>query len=193
MTENKVLAVNKCWFPVEIISYKDAFRLLCKGHAKALETIESSYVMHTMESWMDLHMHEKYDKVNTVSMEIPVPEIIVLTEYDRIPKRFINFSKQNLLIRDNYTCGYCGCECDNETATIDHIHPQSKGGKTSWTNCIIACTECNHKKADNLPYGKFKPRVIAKEPKTPSPMYRVSDKAKRMEYPKSWNPFLMKT
>lgn len=189
----KVLAVNKGWFPIEIVTHKDAFRLMCKGHAKAMETIENSYVMHTMESWMDMHMHENYDKINTVSMEIPVPEIIVLTEYDKIPKRFINFSKGNLLIRDNYTCGYCGCEVTNETGTIDHIHPQSKGGQTNWTNCIIACMKCNHKKADNLPYGQFKPRVKAKEPKTPSPIYRVNDKLKKTEYPKSWEPFLMKT
>ena len=191
MTENKVLAVNSGWFTIDIISYKDAFRLMCKGHARGLETIDKSYVMHTMESWMDL-LGEDYDTVNTVSMQIPVPEIVVLSKYDKVPKRFINFSKQNLLIRDNYTCGYCGCECDNETATIDHIHPQSKGGETSWTNCIIACRTCNHNKADHLPYGEFKPKIMAKEPNSPSPIYRISDKTRRMDYPASWEPFLLK-
>ena len=193
MDHNKVLVINKAWFPIEIIDYKDCFRLLAKEHAKALETIDSTYVTHTLASWMDSHMHEKYDKVNTTSMEIPVPEIIVLTDYDSVPKHFINFSKQNLLIRDNYTCAYCRGEVDGDSATIDHVHPQSKGGATSWENCVIACRDCNHKKADKLPFGTFKPNFKAKEPSGSGPMYRVTDKVKRMKYPDSWEAFLMKS
>jgi 5-methylcytosine-specific restriction endonuclease McrA len=63
-------------------------------------------------------MHENYKTLNTVSMEIPVPEIIILTEYDKIPERFVKFSKANLLIRDDYKCVYCGCTLDTDTATI---------------------------------------------------------------------------
>lgn len=190
MKEHTVLALNRAWLPVDIISYKDAFRLLCKAHAKALETIDGSYVMYTMESWIDSHMSENYGHVNTVSLEIPVPEIIILTEYDKIPKRFINFSKTNLLIRDDYTCAYCGCTLNHEDATIDHIHPQSKGGRTGWDNCVIACKPCNHSKADELPVGDFKPKVKAKEPFHGNPIYQVNRKSKDMDIPDSWTKFL---
>jgi 5-methylcytosine-specific restriction endonuclease McrA len=185
-----VLALNRAWLPVDIITHKDAFRLLCKGHAKALETVHGSYMMHTIDSWIDMHMHENYKKLNTVSMEIPVPEIIILTEYDKIPERFIKFSKSNLLIRDDYSCIYCGCSLDAETATIDHIHPVSKGGTTSWDNCAISCMRCNHNKGDALPVGKFKPNKDPKEPTHFSPLYQMRKKTKGLTYPDSWKKFL---
>lgn len=188
--KNYVLALNRAWLPVDIITHKDCFRLLCKGHAKALETIDGTYMMHTMDSWLDMHMHEQYDRVNTVSMEIPIPEIIILTEYDKIPKRFVKFSKANLLIRDDFECAYCGCTLDSEDATIDHIIPKARGGKTDWENCIIACKKCNHIKGDSLPNGQFKPKKKAKEPSHASPLYQMNKKARKMEIPESWKKFL---
>jgi 5-methylcytosine-specific restriction endonuclease McrA len=185
-----VLALNRAWLPVDIISHKDTFRLLCKGHAKALETVHGSYMMHSIDSWIDMHMHENYKTLNTVSMEIPVPEIIILTEYDKIPERFVKFSKANLLIRDDYKCVYCGCTLDTDTATIDHIHPTSKGGTTSWDNCAISCKKCNHDKGDELPVGKFKPNKEAKEPAHFSPLYQMRKKTKGLVYPESWKKFL---
>ena len=189
-TTSKVLVLNRHWMPIDIVSYKDCFRLMCKTHAKAVDTLQGSYMMHTMESWIDLHMEGECSKINTVSLEIPIPEIIVLTDYDQMPVRFINFSKTNLLIRDDYQCAYCGDEVDADTATIDHIHPQSKGGKTNWENCTIACMKCNHEKADSLPTGQFKPRKKAKEPAHTSPIYQMNKKAKRMNCPDSWSKFL---
>lgn len=40
--------------------------------------------------------------------------------------------RQMILERDNYTCQYCGEYGD----TIDHIIPKSKGGISSFKNCI---------------------------------------------------------
>jgi len=52
-----------------------------------------------------------------------------------------------VLRRDNYRCAYCG----RPGATLDHIVPKSRGGRTTWTNCVAACPECNGKKADRTP------------------------------------------
>lgn len=54
------------------------------------------------------------------------------------------FSKKGVLKRDNYHCAYC----PNKATTIDHIHPRSKGGESSWMNCVASCSECNTKKRD---------------------------------------------
>lgn len=32
--------------------------------------------------------------------------------------------------------------------TIDHITPRSRGGKSTWENCVLACVQCNRRKAD---------------------------------------------
>lgn len=40
-------------------------------------------------------------------------------------------------------CAYCGKQLDEETATIEHVLPISKGGSDSRENMVIACKECN--------------------------------------------------
>lgn len=42
-------------------------------------------------------------------------------------------------------CGYCGRP---KPSTLDHVHPQSKGGKTVRKNLIGACADCNLVKSD---------------------------------------------
>jgi len=35
--------------------------------------------------------------------------------------------------------------------TIDHVVPRAHGGVSSWTNCVLACVDCNSRKADRTP------------------------------------------
>jgi 5-methylcytosine-specific restriction endonuclease McrA len=58
--------------------------------------------------------------------------------------------KQKILVRDNYTCFYCG-EYGN---TVDHLLPKSKGGKNTNENCVCACEDCNFRK-DNMTMEEF--------------------------------------
>jgi 5-methylcytosine-specific restriction endonuclease McrA len=39
---------------------------------------------------------------------------------------------------------------DRKEATLDHVMPVSKGGKTTWENCVTACAPCNATKADKV-------------------------------------------
>lgn len=69
-------------------------------------------------------------------------------------------TRKQILRRDNHTCAYCG----KPGSTIDHIHPQSRGGKNTWDNLITACQKCNNIKDDRTPQEagmklKFEPRV----------------------------------
>lgn len=62
------------------------------------------------------------------------------------------YASSNLIYkRDNWTCQYCGKKVNRETASIDHVYPQSRGGQTTWTNCVCACKQCNGKKRDRTP------------------------------------------
>lgn len=189
---NKVLQLNSVWIPIDIISVRDAFRLVSKQNAKILETVYETYMLHTFESWLDFHMKEKYSKINTVTLEIPVPEVIVLSMYDDIPDNTIKFTKENLLIRDDYKCAYCQTDLTLETMTMDHVIPSSRGGDTSWENCVCACKGCNHEKGHHLPVGKFKPKKKPKEPATCNPLYKMNKKTKNDTIPESWKKFLFK-
>jgi hypothetical protein len=58
--------------------------------------------------------------------------------------------KRSLLARDPH-CYVCGAELNNETATLDHFIPLSKGGHEGNNNCRLACEGCNQEKGDKMP------------------------------------------
>lgn len=45
-------------------------------------------------------------------------------------------------------CYYCSTGLTSETATIDHVIPKSKGGTDDSQNLVLACPECNERKAE---------------------------------------------
>jgi hypothetical protein len=45
--------------------------------------------------------------------------------------------------RDNFTCLHCGVR---RFLTIDHIHPESKGGELTLDNLQTLCRSCNSRK-----------------------------------------------
>ena len=51
---------------------------------------------------------------------------------------------------DCYRCCYCLTSEANSglPMSFDHIHPQSKGGNTSFENVCLACRSCNEYKSD---------------------------------------------
>jgi 5-methylcytosine-specific restriction enzyme A len=43
-------------------------------------------------------------------------------------------------------CYHCGKDLDASTVTMDHLLPIAKGGKSTKTNVVTACKECNTKR-----------------------------------------------
>lgn len=65
--------------------------------------------------------------------------------------------KAFLYFYQNGHCAYClkqmrlsfeREETGGNWATLDHIKPISKRGKTSWDNLVLCCSSCNHNKGD---------------------------------------------
>ncbi|MEM9739422.1 MAG: HNH endonuclease [Pseudomonadota bacterium] len=90
----------------------------------------------------------EYDHVvRSPSFEMRLPSVIALREFirqDRPPA----FTRFNLFLRDGFKCVYCSSEVD---LTFDHVVPRSRGGRTSWTNIVTACSPCNLKKGGRMP------------------------------------------
>ncbi len=89
------------------------------------------------------------EKVLTTAEEsFKIPLIVRFTYYIRqVYKRKVPWSKKNVLIRDNYTCGYCGVY-DKSHMTVDHVVPKADGGKNTFENCVASCKPCNNRKGD---------------------------------------------
>ncbi len=79
-----------------------------------------------------------------------VPAVMRLIKLIRsVYRTRVPFSKRNVLIRDGFACAYCG---DNSCKmTIDHIIPKSRGGCSTFENCVACCRACNAKKGGRTP------------------------------------------
>ena len=82
----------------------------------------------------------------------PYPWPIVLRLIRYVKTTFLyaqspTWSKRGVLRRDHHRCAYCGSKAD----TVDHLLPQSRGGRNTWLNTVAACTRCNNHKANRTP------------------------------------------
>ena len=85
-------------------------------------------------------------KIRSPSFEMNLPSVIALKNFIK-PSDNPNFTRFNVFLRDKFTCQYCG---DKKDLTFDHFVPRSKGGLTTWSNVITACSSCNLKKSNKL-------------------------------------------
>lgn len=129
---NRVVILNADYVYLNSVSWKRAIRLLVKGKAESLKDSAKKVI-------------------TTGGKEIFIPLLMRLIKLVRmVYKNRVPFSKKNIYIRDKNTCMYCGVT--EKRLTIDHVIPKSRGGKTSWENCIASCKKCNATKADRTPH-----------------------------------------
>jgi 5-methylcytosine-specific restriction endonuclease McrA len=138
------LVLNRSWTVVNTTTVRRALTLAVKNVAKII--VPETFEVHDFESWRDLSVASDDPCIKSVALRIRVPEVIVLLTYDAIPKKEVPFTRRNLYQRDRYSCQYCGKRTPKEELTIDHVVPRSKGGRTSWRNCVLACVDCNVRK-----------------------------------------------
>lgn len=106
----------------------------------------------TLEMQGKAYVAKHYSEaVRTASDFYQLPAVMVLKDkFVKFFKNKVKLKKKNVFIRDHYKCAYCGKVFKKDELTIDHVHPQSKGGKNTWDNLISSCFPCNRKKGDRL-------------------------------------------
>jgi 5-methylcytosine-specific restriction endonuclease McrA len=150
-----VLVLNKGWTPVGTVPLQRAIIMLFSdyedGTPKAKIIEPESYAAMTWADWAKIQPRVTDEVIRASNMVFRCPEVIVLTRYDKFPEPKSHFSRRTLYKRDRYTCQYCGCHPGTESLTLDHVVPRSRGGLTTWTNVVLACIECNSRKANRTP------------------------------------------
>ena len=163
------LVLNRNWQPVGVATVARTLVKLWNGSARVVDP--DDYQLYSWSDWSRLEPEDDEPFIQTTSFRLRVPEVISLTKYDRMPRRSVAFSRRNLFKRDKFTCQYCGRRPGSEELTIDHVLPRSRGGETTWSNCAVACVECNAQKADRTPEQAHMP--LRHEPTQPKwkPVY----------------------
>lgn len=147
--ERPTLVLNRNWQPVNVATVARALVLLWNETARVVDPAD--YQLYGWREWLQLVPAPGELFIRAVSRRLRVPEVVSLVEYDRLPSATVSFSRRNIFKRDHYACQYCGKQPGSEELTIDHIIPRSRGGVSSWENCVLACMGCNKRKADHTP------------------------------------------
>jgi 5-methylcytosine-specific restriction endonuclease McrA len=186
--QKPVLVLNKGWTPVGTVSVQRAIVMVFSdykdGTPKAKIIEPESYAAMTWDDWSKLKPRVDDEVIKAANVVFRCPELIMLTRYDKVPGLKEHFSRRTLYKRDRHQCGYCGCKPGTESLSIDHIIPRSRGGLTTWENCIVCCIPCNAKKANRTPAeAGMKLRTIPVKPK----IHLFKDNMKPV---KSWQDFI---
>ena len=155
LTQNRCLVLNKCWTPVGTVPLQRAIIMLFStyknGEPKARIIDHESYQTFTWDDWSKLKLRATDEAIQGVNIAFRVPEVILLSKYDKLPQPKVHFSRRNLFKRDGMVCQYCRKKFSSDLLTIDHVTPKSFGGKSVWSNCVLCCVPCNSRKANRTP------------------------------------------
>jgi 5-methylcytosine-specific restriction endonuclease McrA len=131
LLQEPVLVLNATYEPINVTAVRRALVLILKGVA-ATEEEDGSFI-------------------HAARLAVRIPSVIRLLEFRRIPYQTRALSRKNLLLRDRYTCQFCGRLLPAHELTLDHVIPRSRGGHTDWDNLVACCHKCNNLKGDRLP------------------------------------------
>ena len=147
-----VLVLNRNWQAIHVKTPAEAFCMIASGAALALDVQgDDCMVPVTWADWLALPVRDHDNAVSTTRGRVRVPTVIVAANYTRVPLRRPRLNRRNLWARDGGVCQYTGRKLAPHEGNIDHIVPRSRGGKTTWENCVLANREVNSRKADRLP------------------------------------------
>jgi len=178
----KVLVLNRSYLPIHITVVRRALSLLYQGIARA---VDEQYRTFDFDSWADLTAEE--DAIGLVNRAIRVPRVILLQGYDRVPRRYVRFSRFNIYSRDQNRCQYCGRQFPRGELNLDHVVPRSKGGTSIWENVVCSCHRCNRLKGGRTP-SEAGMRLI-RYPRRPQWTPFMTETFSLRRY-KEWMPFL---
>lgn len=127
-----VLLLNASYEPLAVVSWRRAMTLIVAGRAELVAQDGDRVVR------------------SAGGAEYPWPHVVRLMTMVqfasmRSPAR-PRFSKSGLDVRDRRSCQVAGC--DARGSTVDHVTPRSRGGETSWENCVLMCQAHNSRKGD---------------------------------------------
>lgn len=177
-----VLFLNRNWQAINVRPLRRALTLVWNDYAKIVDT--DTYAQYSWDDWTQLKPNIDEQYLQCIGIRLKIPEVITLASYDKVPVSSVAFNRRNLFKRDHYICQYCGNQLDPQELTIDHILARSRGGESSWENCVLACISCNAKKGSRT--LKESGLSLIKEPVRPKwrPFYNHQSCCK------SWSKFI---
>lgn len=166
-------------YPLEPLNAEDTIKGLFLGRYKVVE-------------WSHTYAHSP-------SMEMRLPAVVAVKDY--VPDAGLygipTCNLQNLYVRDTGLCQYTGVELrlnslnPNVQATIDHVHPKSRGGLVEWSNVVLASQSANNRKGSlTLEQSGLILRTQPWTPRGADLLYLWLTQSRLETLPSIWHEFL---
>ncbi|MBK7960188.1 MAG: HNH endonuclease [Bdellovibrionales bacterium] len=163
------LVLNSSYEPMRVVSWQKALVLWFQGKVDVLE------------------YHSVFARSACSSFQLP--SVLRLRSYVRPrPHGAIRFCRENVYIRDGFTCQYCRVKYSSKLLTLDHVVPASHQGPRNWTNVVTACRECNQRKANRTPTQARMP--LFREPRMPTWLPLAETEFRLGPFPSNWRHYL---
>jgi 5-methylcytosine-specific restriction endonuclease McrA len=161
--------INATYEPLQVLSWQKAMILWIQEKVDILES------------------HEIF--IRSVRNMYSAPAVLRLRYYIK-PRQYrrVRLCRENIFLRDNFKCQYCGKEFPHKELTLDHVMPLSRGGPKSWKNLVSACHKCNHKKGSRTPSEANMPLLSKPVPLKWTPEFDMKSRIKFNE--EKWTPYL---
>lgn len=167
----RTLVIDSTWRPVNFVNDVRAISMLLLGKVELISKWEG-------------------EEFRTTNASFEIPAIVKLNRYVSKNNNAPRFRRKLLYCRDKFQCQYCGKTLAGRSLTIDHVVPRCKGGKTNWSNCVVACFSCNEKKGDkSLEQSGLTLRSMPTEPK-PFHYWHAFDYAVCNKWHPTWEDFI---
>ena len=157
-----VLVLSRGFQPVAICTVRESMALL---YSNRVHVLDEHGELHAFDRWAQLKVESDDDAIGTVRGAFRAPRIVRLHHHRarRVPP--IRLSRQNLMLRDELRCQYCGDTFPEHRLDIDHVVPRSRGGPNAWDNLVTSCLSCNRRKGAKTPSEARMP--LLRQPKAP--------------------------
>jgi 5-methylcytosine-specific restriction endonuclease McrA len=147
-----VLVLNRNWQAIHVKTPADAFCMMAAGSATGLDVRGDDHIVPVRwDDWLALPVREEDHAVHTPRGAVRVPTVVVACNYAKVPLCRPRFGTKGIWERDGGVCQYTGRKLAPGEGNIDHVVPRSRGGASTWDNCVLAHREVNERKADRLP------------------------------------------
>jgi len=160
----QVLVLDQGYSPHRVVSWQRAVCMLFGGKVEVLEEYD--------------------EEIRSPSLAIRMPAVVRLLSQARRQRRVVRFSRFNVLLRDGFSCQYCGALPHARELTMDHVVPRARGGGTRWNNVVAACRPCNFRKGSRTPEeARMSLSRIPQEPRfLPSTTTRVGSRGVHVKW-----------
>ncbi len=170
----RTLLLSAAFEPIRIINPKKLFSMLMRDCIIVLDTYDES--------------------LRSARDSFQIPSVVALKR-NYSYRRHVRCTRQNIYIRDGYRCMYCGVHVDElsegmKGLTLDHVHPESRGGRNTFLNLVTACKSCNSYKGDCTPYEAG--MSLLQEPHVPRPHPKYFCPVRKLDRaPEPWKAYLI--